>query len=393
VSEHAGTRGADYDARIQREIDIYKDVEEVYDLPPAFHYWSQRYHLPKINALGFFTKDDLLLEPIRGFCRKNPGQVVDIASLGAGNCDQEAQMAARLLADGHKNFRIDCIELNPHMLERGKQTAAEAGVATNLRFVETDINDWKPTPGSYQVCLALQSLHHFSELEDIFDKVRTSLAPDGVFLVDDMIGRNGHMRWPEALAYCEYIWNQMPDRYKWNHQLKRFEAEYVNWDNSESFEGIRSQDILPLLMEYFHFEIFLADLNITERFTGRAFGPNLDLERDEDRSFVDRVVQLDEYLIDRGTVKPTHLLALLRTEPVDEVTCYRHWTPEHCVRMPRALRAKARRRQRGLGHDVLTSVLPPQLRARAEVALAVRWALGRHLNRQSISTWFRPFST
>jgi SAM-dependent methyltransferase len=378
MSDHPGIRGGSYESKIRREIDFYKDVEEVDDLPPAFRYWAQSYNLPKLNSLGFGSKADFLVEPITGFCSQHPDQVVGIVSLGAGNCYQEAQIAARVLAEGHKNFRIDCIELNPHMLERGKQFAAEAGVATNLRFVEMDINDWRPTPGSYQVCLALQSLHHFSELEVIFEKVRTSLATKGVFLVDDMIGRNGHMRWPEALVYCEFIWNRIPDRYKWNHQLGRFEARYVNWDNSEGFfEGIRSQDVLPLLMEYFHFEVFLPDLNITERFTGRAFGPNLDLERHEDRGFVDRVALLDEYLLDRGIVKPTYLLARLRTEPVDQFTCYRHWTLEHCVRRPRAPRRNA---------------LPTRLRSQAEVGFHVRNALGRSLNWSEVPAGvIRPF--
>src|SRR2546421_428065 len=83
------------------------------------------------------------------------------------------------------------------------------------------------------------------ELEVLFDKIYQTLHPDGYFVTDDMIGRNGHMRWPEALTVFNALWKELPEKYKYNHQLKRLEIEFDNWDCSkEAFEGIRSQDIL-----------------------------------------------------------------------------------------------------------------------------------------------------
>jgi hypothetical protein len=57
----------------------------------------------------------------------------------------------------------------------------------------------------------------------------------------------------------ELIWETLPDSKKYNHQLKRLEREFVNWDCAkEGFEGVRAQDILPLLVERFDFEKFMA---------------------------------------------------------------------------------------------------------------------------------------
>jgi hypothetical protein len=180
-----------------------------------------------------------------------------------------------------------------------------------------------------------QALHHFVELEAFFTKVRESLLPDGVLIVNDMIGRKGHMRWPEAAADVEYIWRRLPDRYKYNHQLKRFEPEYVNWDSSVAgFEGIRCHHILPLLIQFFHFETFVAFGSIIGDFVGRAFGPNFNSESSVDREFIDHVAMLDDLLIDQGIVKPTQVLGRLRTRPVENPNWYRHWSPEFCVRPP-----------------------------------------------------------
>jgi hypothetical protein len=127
----------------------------------------------------------------------------------------------------------------------------------------------------------------------------------------------------------------MPERYKYNHQLSRQETEFDDWDCSkESNEGIRSQDILPLLMESFHFEVFVPFGNVIDVFVDRSFGHNFDPERPEDLRFIDEVARLDLEKLDRGEIKPTHLLAALRARPVEAPIVYRHHTPEFCVRRP-----------------------------------------------------------
>jgi 2-polyprenyl-3-methyl-5-hydroxy-6-metoxy-1,4-benzoquinol methylase len=84
--------------------------------------------------------------------------------------------------------------------------------------------------GKYSVVIAKDTLHHVLGLEHLFDAIQEALEPDGVFLTTDMIGRNGHMRWPEALEIIQGIWKFIPDHYKTNHQLKGVEKEYDNWD-------------------------------------------------------------------------------------------------------------------------------------------------------------------
>jgi hypothetical protein len=154
-------------------------------------------------------------------------------------------------------------------------------------------------------------LHHFQDLEMLFRKVREAIGGQGVFVVSDIIGRNGHMRWPEALDVIHRIWQTMPDRYKYNHLLRRYESVYENWDCSVGgFEGIRAQDILPLLLKNFRFEVFLAYGNIIDVFIDRAFGHNFDVNNDEDKRFIDMIAELDEALLEAGTVKPTHLISL-----------------------------------------------------------------------------------
>ena len=321
-----------YSRRLEREIANFKHVENVHDLPPIFHYWSHRYLLPKFLALDIPGVTELFVKYALKACRERPGTQCNMASLGAGNCETEVGIAKQLLSNKVTNFVLDCIDVNPDMLKRGEDLATTEQVLPYLRFVPSDVRGWS-LDDPYALVIANQSLHHFQELELLFEKTQRAIGRDGVFVISDVIGRNGHMRWPEAMDIINGIWKTMPEKYKYNHLLRRYERMYDNWDCSKGgFEGVRAQEILPLLMKTFQFELFLAYGNVIDIFIDRAFGHNFDVNDDDDKRFIDKVAQLDEDLIERGRVKPTHLIAVMRNLPGGETKVYRHLTPEFCVR-------------------------------------------------------------
>jgi hypothetical protein len=144
---------------------------------------------------------------------------------------------------------------------------------------------------------------------------------------------NGHLRWPEAYEIVQEYWQRLPASYRYNQQLKRHEEMFENWDCSlYGFEGIRSQDILPLLLDRFHFQVFVGFGNIIDPFVDRAFGHNFDATAQWDRDFIDEVHERDEREMIRGHVKPTHMVAVvgndrskpsLFTEPLSLAFCVR----------------------------------------------------------------------
>jgi hypothetical protein len=111
---------------------------------------------------------------------------------------------------------------------------------------------------------------------------------------------------------------------------------YEDWDcSAEGFEGIRSQEILPLLREQFQFRLFLGFGNAIDPFIERAFGPNFDAAAEWDRKFIDQIHLRDEQELQSGRLKPTRMLAVL-TNASNSVQCaFRgNLTPEFCVRAP-----------------------------------------------------------
>ncbi len=339
ANSHTEKTEVAYSPRAKQEIERFQSVEDVHALPEIFHFWSLRYVRPKLEAVfGVSTLEDFYLKHIFQYRTEHPDQTVEITSLGAGNSDMEIQIAKLLLDRGLADFRFSCLDINPAMLVRGRELASENGLADHFEFLETDVEHWQPA-NPVSVVMAHHSLHHIVNLEVVFESIRKAIGKEGYLVSCDMIGRNGHMRWPEALDIIHNIWRTMPDRYKYNHPLRRFEEMYENWDCSkEGFEGIRAQDILPLLVQEFAFEAFIAYGNLPDIFTDRNFGHNFDVGNQEDTEFIDRIGALNDRLIGEGVVKPTQMIASLRGFSAGEVRCYEHWTPEFCIRKVRQSR-------------------------------------------------------
>jgi len=328
----AAPGSADYQERIAAETAIFADQAVVHDLPAIYHYWSNRYLRPIGETFGF-SHPDAFFALYLGRCYADSAErPARFVSLGCGNCDTEVRVARLLVDRGITDFTLECVDINAAMLERGTAMAAEAGVATQIATATGDFNRWRPQR-RYAAVMANQSLHHVVELEDLFDAIRTALAPGGRFVASDMIGRNGHRLWPEAMAVLREYWQQLPIERRYNVQLRRPEPELEDWDCSlEGFEGIRAQDILPLLLQRFHFELFIGFANIIDPFIGRSFGPHLNADSAADRAFIDRVHARDEEEILAGRITPTHMYAVMRNEPVAQPQYWRHLTPGFCVR-------------------------------------------------------------
>ncbi|MFN7998583.1 MAG: class I SAM-dependent methyltransferase [Bryobacteraceae bacterium] len=331
--EMARADQAAYGARLAAEVETYANCLHVHELPPIFHYWSETYIRPKLEAFGYTNPNEIFGRHFDELCeRSGPG--ARFLSIGSGNCDVEIETAVHLRSQGHSRFVIDCVDLNPAMLERGMAAAASAGVAQQIAPVQVDFNHWNPAQ-QYEGVMANQSLHHVVNLEGLFSRIKPALKAGGRFVISDIIGRNGHQRWPEALEIVHEFWRKLPPSYRFNRQLERYEELYENVAcPGENFEGVRAQDILPLLLDTFHFQFFLGFANIIEPFVDRSFGPNFDAAAAWDRAFIDAVHLRDEQEMSAGRIKPTHMLAVVSNDPGLPTVFPSSMSPQSCLRHP-----------------------------------------------------------
>lgn len=321
----------DYAARALQETRRFAAELDVNALPEIFHYWSNTYLRPVLERFGYSHPEDFFAKAIlqQAAACQTPLRII---SIGSGNCDAEVRIAQALQAAGLRDYTLECLDLTSQMLQRGAEHAAEQGLAAHFRFTQADFNRWTPD-GNYDVVIANQSLHHVLDLEHLYTAIAEAIGERGIFVTSDMIGRNGHQRWPEALEIVQEFWRELPDGYRYNLQLQRHEASFLDWDcSAEGFEGIRAQDVLPLMLDRFGFRWFYAFGNVITPFIDRGFGHHFDADATWDRDFIDRVHRRDQAEIDSGRIKPTHLMAILCNDRSAVPRVHTHLTPAFCVR-------------------------------------------------------------
>ena len=325
---------------VTRELEIYKNNKNISaDLPDIFHYWSNKFLKNMYSVIDSKIHDTISFYSyyVKKLAYK---ETIYIASFGCGNCNVEIDIAKFLLKDGVSNFEFHCIDINEDMLKRGKEACEKQGLLDKFKFVESDIKIWSPSI-NYDIFITEAALHHFVDLEILFFKIDKHLNDDGYFVINDSIGRNGHARWEETLAIVNMIWDTLSDAKKYNHQFNKICDPYLNWDCTmpdtphHNFEGIRAQEIVPLLIQYFNFESAVWWGGLIEVFIDRGYGHNYLRKNKKDCNFIDNIHKLNETCIELDLIKPTQLIGAVQKKSVNVPIqkFYKGWTPEKCVRV------------------------------------------------------------
>ncbi len=326
-----------YDRQIQAQIGQYADVQDMHAAAPAADWLNGRFLAGRLREVFGTDSIPAILATSIANAVERCG-IPEVVSLGSGYGASEIEIVKWACDHGLAPFRITCLELSPLLVERSRETIRAEGLEHLLRVEVVDLNRPLPINAPVAGFIALQSLHHLVELELLFEQISHWLDPEGVFVALDMIGRNGHMRWPETLAVVRQIWPHLPDRLKWDRMFQKADRWYENWDCSvEGFEGIRAQDILPQLLHAgFRFEQFFANGGLTDVFYDRRFGRNFDLDNPLDVRFLEQMQAVEDRLIATGQIKPVCMYAVMRsprsmTCPARPVCCG-DLTPEKALR-------------------------------------------------------------
>ena len=303
-----------------------------HSIAPIFTYWACKYLSPRlINIYGTADIPVLFGNEMLRYAEKSKKEMLRVLSLGSGDCEFETSIHKNVA--GRVKLNWECTDLNPAVSASAKDRADSMGYGEQFNFHIIDLNE-DFVHGQFDIIMINHSLHHFIGLEHIFSNIKDNLVPHGRILISDMIGRNGHMRWPEALGIVDSLWRFLPEKYHFNNHSRCLEKNFINYDctTGGDFEGVRAQDILPLLLKDFYFERFVGFGNVMDIFTDRTYGHNFNVDSEFDTSFIDYVERLNTELIDRGIVKPTIMIGTLSITPVE--CTFDRWSPQFSMRRP-----------------------------------------------------------
>lgn len=172
-------------------------------------------------------------------------------SLGCGAGDRDLEWA-RLGTFA----QITGVDISPEQIERATRNAKEAGLDETLAFHVADARAaLREAAGQYDVVLALDSLHHFSHLEEIMRLTARALGPGGLLIMDEYVGpsrfqwTSGQMRAANALL------GALPEEHRTQRdgQIKRrvVRPSRLSMRLDDPSEAVESSCLMPALERHF----------------------------------------------------------------------------------------------------------------------------------------------
>jgi len=231
---------------------------------------------------------------------------LNLLSLGSGTGDWEIG----LLEKNPLKIRCELIDINDELLIGAKDYAKKHNLDLSVKV--QDINKIQLDKSFYDFIVVRSSLHHFIELEHIFQQVNKSLNDGGEFIVmGEVIGRNGEKLYPETKKAAQKIFDVLPEKFRFNDYTKKIDDEVPDMDFSKnSFESIRSEEIVPLLEENFHTKECVKFDGFLSLLFDFRYGTNYDLNNNLDKSLVEALANLDLFYISNSILKPVCLFGI-----------------------------------------------------------------------------------
>ncbi len=145
------------------------------------------------------------------------------------------------------------VDLDETRFAAARARLADAG--DSVRFVAQDINHIHLEPSTYDLIYAIQSFHHFENLEHLFAEIYRALTPGGYCVLDEYAGP-ARFQWTDAqLALTRQLLGLLPrDLRIYRNGIEKREEGRSSVEQVVAVcpsEAIRSGEIVPLFHKTF----------------------------------------------------------------------------------------------------------------------------------------------
>jgi SAM-dependent methyltransferase len=301
-----------YKRQLENEIDHFHHQDRLHINSSAADWRNSIFIGPMLlAAFGYSNVHEIYASQISSAIKRSSTSLV--YSLGCGDGEQELAVLTASDNLGFEKFKIIGIELSPSSANKARINAEKLGLSNRFEVIEGDLNLGLPSGPPVAAYMIHHVLHHVIELELLLDNISNSLHCDGELITFDMIGRNGHMLWPELKPIIRQIWSTLPKNKRYDFIFNHSMASYEDWDCSlEGFEGIRSQDILRIIDKYLKPEKVVVWGGLSQVFLNNRVGPNFDPNTPLDCKFIALLHQVESMLLLQRQTTPVEICGSFR---------------------------------------------------------------------------------
>lgn len=153
--------------------------------------------------------------------------------------------------------KVECLDLSAPMLKKAADFAREKDLNHKMEFRVEDINRTNLPEKSYDIILFNSSLHHFRNIDVLLDKIKKSLTPEGILIINEYTGpARLQFRKEQIRVSNNILKNYIPKKYRkrlaTNILKKQISGPgYLRMLITDPSEAVESDKILPEIHKRF----------------------------------------------------------------------------------------------------------------------------------------------
>ena len=246
-----------------------------------------------------------------------------ILSIGAGMAFAEEQ----LVSNGFAN-KIIAYEQSSVAIDAARTRLQQAGLGEKIEMRCGDVMKDNLETGTFDVVFVQAAIHHFYQIDEMFELMHRVLRPGGLLIYDEYVGPDHHLYETEVMKIMDEINDCLAEEYRWDVMRKETRtaaprATLEQMLHLDPSEGVHSSRILPLTYKWFDV-VYRGDYggSIMRPFWVGIL-PNFDFSSDPKDQTVARLVILMEQFLTRYGVIPhyhTKVVGRRRDTPLQDLT-------------------------------------------------------------------------
>jgi SAM-dependent methyltransferase len=227
-------------------------------------------------------------------------------SLGCGDGEKELDWAKRYVFQSLVGY-----DLSYPRIARANKLAYDYGLSEKLKFQVLDVTDLKAleeTGEKYDVVIFEHSLHHFSNIDQVLERVRNILKPGGYLVGDEYVGPRRFQWESNQFVLANMILNKIPSKFRKNYSGKNiknkilYAGEFLMWLNDPS-EAVESDNIEDCLSKKFKEARFFYYGGSISHLVFHDIAQNFSKGDAESDQWVKWVLDLEESLIQQHLIQ------------------------------------------------------------------------------------------
>ena len=155
--------------------------------------------------------------------------------------------------------KFDAYDISSKAIEIAKRLSDKEGLATCINYQVADMNNIILGKDKYDIIFVGAAMHHFLNLEHIFEELNKSLKPKGLLIINEFVGPSQFQWTDKQLIIINELLEILPERLKVDVRSGRLKVPVMkpsieSMNENDPSEAIRSSDIIPIVYKMFNVE-------------------------------------------------------------------------------------------------------------------------------------------